>query len=293
MGLPYMGSGSVAGQGKGVCTPKSFSRSRLFISAGKSGRCARQNSTYGLVNTLLAPSEEADSTAGLLLGLADTLPRRTSEGDAGSTVGAAEGAVDVDESGLRQHPSAQGDAVSAPGSTEAGTACGRGLGDCEWLEERPESVLHSRSESAARPLPVPRSESVRALPVPVLSDSPPDPDVRSEQLLDGGPGRNVGRPSPESSLSSEPVESLMDREADERGDGAVCALLRGRPGGSVARASVRDAGCWAGSFDTSARLCTTFSTAREGPFFKPRRFARRSARRSARRLARRCSWSAR
>lgn len=117
-----------------------------------------------------------------------------------------------------------------------------------------------------------------------------------EQLLDGGPGGSVGRSSAddvESSLNSEPVEYLLDREPDERADGAVYVLLTGRPGGSVARASVRDAGCWAGSFDTSARVCTTCSTSREGPFFKPMRFARRSAWRFARRLARRRSRSAR
>ena len=67
-------------------------------------------------------------------------------------MGAAEGAVDVDESGLRQHQSlAQGDAASAPGSTEAGTE-GGGLAttsdDCEQLEERPESVL---LDSCSRP----------------------------------------------------------------------------------------------------------------------------------------------
>ena len=45
MGLAYVGSGSIAGQGKGVCTPKSFSWSGLLVSAGKSGRCTRQNST--------------------------------------------------------------------------------------------------------------------------------------------------------------------------------------------------------------------------------------------------------
>ena len=82
-------------------------------------------------------------------------------------MGAAKGAVDVDESGLRLHSLAQGDAVSAPGSTGAGAACG-GLattsGDRERLEdERPESVLldsRSRPESGCSRPELERTESV-------------------------------------------------------------------------------------------------------------------------------------
>ena len=187
-------------------------------------------------------------------------------------MGAAKGAVDVDESGLRLHSLAQGDAVSSPGSTGGGAACG-GLVTASGDRERPEPVC-SRPESLMF----------------VLYDSPPDHDELLEQLLDGGPGGSVGRPLADDaeSLSSKPVKYLLDRQPY-----AEYALLTGRAGGSVARASVRVAGCWPGSFDTSTRVCTTFGTSREGPFFKSLRFARRSARRLARRLARRCSRSAR
>ena len=148
-------------------------------------------------------------------------------------MGAAKGAVDVDESGLRLHSLAQGDAVSAPGSTGAGAACG-GLattsGDRERLEdERPESVLldsRSRPESGCSRPELERTESVLldGTLMFVLSDSPPDPDdllERGEQLLDGGPGGSVGRPSADDaeSLSSEPVEYLLDRQQpDERAE---------------------------------------------------------------------------
>ena len=84
-------------------------------------------------------------------------------------MGAAKGAVDVDESGLWLHSLAQGDAVSAPGSTGAGAACG-GLaatsGDRERLtgeDERPESVLldsRSRPESGCSRPELERSESL-------------------------------------------------------------------------------------------------------------------------------------
>ena len=218
-------------------------------------------------------------------------------------MGAAKGAVDVDESGLRLHSLAQGDAVSAPGSTGAGAACG-GLattsGDRERLEdERPESVLldsRSRPESGCSRPELERTESVLldGTLMFVLYDSPPDHDELLEQLLDGGPGGSVGRPSADDaeSLSSKPVEYLLDRQPYERAESEY-SLLTGRAGGSVASASVRVAGCWPGSFDTFTCVCTTFSTSRGGPFFKPLRFARRSARRLARRLARRCSRSAR
>ena len=61
-------------------------------------------------------------------------------------MGAAKlGAVDVDESGLRLHSLAQGDAVSSPGSTGGGAACG-GLVTASGDRERPDTVC-SRPES--------------------------------------------------------------------------------------------------------------------------------------------------
>ena len=78
---------------------------------------------------------------------------------------------------------------------------------------------------------------------PAVLDSPADHDVFIDQLLDGGPGGSVTRPSVER------VARLgMDIGPDQD------------PRLGVARAPVRDAGCWAGSesgsAESSARVCT-------------------------------------
>ncbi len=88
-----------------------------------------------------------------------------------------------------------------------------------------------------------RPDKDACLDLAVLLDSPADHDVFRDQLLDGGPGGSVTRPSVEK------VARLgMDIAPDQD------------PRLGVARAPVRDAGCWAGSesgsAETSARVCT-------------------------------------